>query len=41
MLAELNTNINYFKEIQNIENIEVPNFPIEIIDILLKNYPFL
>jgi hypothetical protein len=41
MLLEVNKNINDFKEIQNIEKIEVPNFPIEIIDILLKNYHFL
>ena len=41
MIVGINENINDFWGIQNLENIETPNFPIEITDILLKNFQFL
>ena len=37
----IEVNKNDYQDIQNIKNIEVPTYPIEIIDILLKDYEFM
>ena len=37
----IEVNKNDYQDIQNIKNIEVPIYPIEIIDILLKDYEFM
>jgi hypothetical protein len=37
----IEVNKNDYQDIQNIKNIEVPTYPIEIIDTLLKDYEFM
>ena len=37
----IEVNKNDYQDIQKIKNIEVPNYPIEIIDTLLRDYEFM